>query len=125
MSGQHADEDFGVMLLQDIRNAFARLGGDHVSSRDLVAALIDLDDAPWSEWRGLHSNQQPRPLSQAQLAQLLWPFGIRPRSMWRGQRPLGRSAKGYYRSQFEAAWQSYCSPASGRPAPSVLEMLKQ
>jgi hypothetical protein len=86
MSGQHADEDLGVTLLQDIRSAFARERVDRISSRDLVAGLIDLDDAPWSEWRGRNNNQQPRPLSQAQLAQLLRPFGIRPRSMWHGPR---------------------------------------
>jgi hypothetical protein len=126
MSGQHADEDFGVTLLQDIRNAFAREGVDRISSRDLAAALIELDDAPWSEWRGLHSNQQQRPLSQAQLAQLLRPFDIRPRSMWRGQRPQGsKSAKGYHRSQFEAAWRSYCSPPNDRSAPRLLKMFNR
>jgi hypothetical protein len=120
VSGSYADEDYGVMLLQDIRNAFASAAVDRISSRDLAAVLIEIDDAPWSEWRGLHSNQQPRPLSQAQLAQLLRPFDIRPRSMWRGQRPQGKSAKGYYRNQFEAAWRSYCSPTSSRAAPSVV-----
>jgi hypothetical protein len=123
MSGQHADEDLGVTLLQDIRAAFAREGVDRISSRDLVAGLIDLDDAPWSEWRGRNNNQQPRSLSQAQLAQLLRPFGIRPRSMWHGPRPQGKSAKGYFRNQFDAVWRSYCSPPSGRSAPSRLMIL--
>jgi len=28
----------------------------------------------WSEWRGIHGNQQPRKLSQGELAKLLEPF---------------------------------------------------
>jgi Protein of unknown function (DUF3631) len=125
MSGRHADEDLGVTLLHDIRTIFDGTGVDRHSSLDLVAALNACDDAPWSEWRGRHGNQQPRPLSQAQLAQMLSPFGIRPRSLWRGPRPRGKSAKGYHRSQFEEAWRSYCSPPSGRSASSVLRMLKR
>jgi hypothetical protein len=125
MSGRHADEDLGVTLLQDIRAIFARAGAERMSSRDLVAALNDIDDAPWSEWRGRNGNQQPRPLSQTQLAQLLRPFGIRPRSLWPGPRPQGRSAKGYFRSQFEVAWRSYCSSPTSRSQPNVLKLLKQ
>jgi len=126
MSGQHADEDLAVILLHDIRAVFSRADVDRISSRNLVADLIDLEDAPWSEYRGRQSNQQPRPLSQTQLAQLLRFFAIRPGSMWRGPRPQGgKSAKGYYRDQFEQAWRSYCSPHSGQSAPSVLRMLKR
>jgi Protein of unknown function (DUF3631) len=80
----------------------------------LAAELDAIDDAPWSEWRGLRDDQQPRRLSPGELAKMLAPFGIRPRTIW----PLGRTpgsncAKGYHRSQFEAAWRSY---ASGTPS---------
>ena len=43
------------------------------------------------------------------MARMLSPFGIRPKTIWpprRGTRD--RSAKGYLRKQFEAAWASYC-----------------
>jgi hypothetical protein len=103
------DEDAQVLLLHDIRAIFDARGVDRLFSKTLVAALNDLDDSPWSEWRGIHGNQQPRRLSPGELATLLAPFGIRPRTIW----PLHRTAdtksgKGYMRSQFEQAWHSYC-----------------
>jgi hypothetical protein len=84
-------------------------------SEMLVVALNDMEDGLWSEWRGLRDDQQPRRLSQAELARLLAPFHIRPRTIWPARRKEGgRSRKGYRRSQFLAAWQSYCD--GGTPA---------
>ena len=109
----HQDEDAPVLLLHDIRSVFDARGADRLTSVALVAALNDVEDAPWSEWRGLHGNQQPRRLSPGELARLLAPFGIRPRTIWPPQRtPTSKSAKGYYRSQFEQAWCSYCDDAA-------------
>jgi hypothetical protein len=46
----------------------------------------------------------------------LRPFGIRPGSVWPVPRhPGAKSAKGYLRSQFEAAWAAYC-PGGDSPA---------
>jgi hypothetical protein len=48
-------------------------------------------------------------LSQGELARMLAPFEIRPKTTWPLQRtPTSRSAKGYLRSRFEQAWASYC-----------------
>ena len=113
----HHDEDASVLLLADIRKVFDAHGADRIASATLVAKLVEMDDSMWSEWRGLRDDQQPRRLSQGELARLLAPFGIKPRSIW----PLRRvekgesSRKGYYRVQFEHAWSSYCSEA-GTPA---------
>jgi hypothetical protein len=57
------------------------------SSVTLAAELNAIDDAPWSEWHGLRDDQQPRRLSPGELAKMLAPFGIRPRTIW----PLGRT----------------------------------
>jgi hypothetical protein len=70
-------------------------------------------------------DQRPRKLAQATLASLLKAFHIRSRSVW----PTGRTAdsksrKGYYRTDFEAAWQAYC-PRDGTPAqPNVFKLLR-
>jgi hypothetical protein len=107
----HQDEDLIVMLLRDISTVFDARKTDRLASKVLVAALNDMDDAPWSEWRGLHDNQQPRPLSPGELARMLKPFRIQPRSIWPlHRRPEDKSSKGYTRAQFEATWSSYCSP---------------
>jgi len=125
MSGQHADEDLGVTLLQDIRSAFARERVDRISSRDLVAGLIDLDDAPWSEW----ARPQQQPAAAGRCHRRSWPSSsgpshTAPLDVARAARPQGKSMKGYYRSQFDAVWRSYCSPPRGRSAPGRLMILK-
>ena len=98
------DEDILVTLLRHIREIFEAHRVDRIASAALVGALLDLEDAPWAEWRGVKDDQQPRKLTQATLASLLKAFHIRPRSIW----PTGRTAdskshKGYYRADFEAA----------------------
>jgi hypothetical protein len=63
-----------------------------------------MDDAAWGEWRGIRDDRQPRKLSQGELARLLAPFGIRPRSIWPPRRTSeSKSAKGYLRRDFEKA----------------------
>jgi hypothetical protein len=67
-----------------------------------------LIDRPWAEWRGVHDNRPPRPLSQSDLSGMLRPLGITPRSLWPiGPRIGAKSRRGYFRSQFEAAWAAY------------------
>ena len=109
------DEDILVVLLQHILEVFDACGVDRLASKTLVDALVDMDDAGWSEWRGLRDDQQPRQLSQGELARLLAPFCIRPRSIWPRLRRQdnGKSSKGYFRWQFEAAWRAYCGGNHG------------
>jgi uncharacterized protein DUF3631 len=107
-SGQPHDEDPAVVLLRDIRDIFDGHGVDRLASKTMVDHLTGADDARWSEWRGIHGNQQPRKLSPGELARLLEPFQIRPRTIrvFAAGKP---TVKGYYRTQFEAAWRSYCN----------------
>jgi hypothetical protein len=111
------DKNVLVILLEHVRDVFdAR--GDKVLSKVMTTELNAREDAPWSEWRGLHNDQQPRALTQATLAGLLrmiTPFYIHPKSMWLpGHQPGG---KGYYRRDFEAAWRAYCPvEEDGTPA---------
>jgi hypothetical protein len=121
MSREHQDEDPGVELLTDLRRLFSSRAVDRLASAEIVGALNDLDNAEWSEWRGVRGNQQPRRFSQAELAKLLRPFGMIPRSVWSLAQPraVAKSAKGYYRHQFVNAWRSYCADdEDGTPAQS-------
>jgi hypothetical protein len=115
----YRDEDIGVVLLRDIRDLFETHGVDRFASAALVTALCELDSAPWAEWRGIRDDQSPRRLSRGELAKMLAPFGIRPKSVWPVRRhDTGKSStKGYTRDQFEHAWAAYCSEA-GTPAQS-------
>jgi Protein of unknown function (DUF3631) len=107
------DEEAAVILLSDIRDVFNRTNGDRMASIDLITALLDIEESGWSEYRGVRDDQVPRKLSQGEMARLLRPFGIRPRSVWppMKRRKGSSSRKGYYRAQFESAWARYCSPA--------------
>jgi hypothetical protein len=126
LSEAHQDEDFGVRLLADIRDIFdCRPAADRLASAVLVAQLCDLPDGLWAEWRGLRDDQTQRRLSQGELARLLASFNIRPRTIWpprRGTRD--RSAKGYFRAQFELAWASYCDAAGTPSQPSNIRYLR-
>lgn len=105
-----------MVLLSDIRDIFNRTAADRMASEDLITALLDLDDRIWAEYRGPRDDQQSSKLSQGEMARLLRPFHIRPRSIWPLRRRKGSSSrKGYYRSQFTQAWQRYC-PEDGTPA---------
>jgi hypothetical protein len=114
---KHQDEDLSVILLADIRGVFDRKSTlDRLSSAMIVDELNEMTDAPWSEWRGPRDDQAPRRFTQAQLAAMLAPFGIRPRTIWPPHRGASKkSTKGYLRAQFEAAWAAYCD-GNGTPA---------
>jgi hypothetical protein len=110
------DEDAGVILLSDIRDIFNRTTADRMPSIHLITALLDIEESGWSEYRGMRDDQQPKKLTQGEMARLLKPFGIRPKSVWPVRRRKGSSRKGYYRWQFEEAWKRYCDEPAGTPA---------
>ena len=107
MTRGRTDEDHGVVLLTDIRDIFDRHRIDRLPSAVIVEDLLAIEDGLWSEWRGVKDDQQPRRLSQGELARLLAVFTIRPRTVWLVPRTKG-SRNGYYRSQFEEAWAAFC-----------------
>jgi hypothetical protein len=112
LCSNHPDEDPGVVLLADIRAVFQALNTDRIPSAALVEALLALDDGFWNDWRGPKDDRPPRKLSQSELALLLRPFRIQPKTIWPLHRqPGSRSYRGYMRSWFEAAWAAYCPPA--------------
>jgi hypothetical protein len=119
------DEDILVTLLRHIRAIFEARSVDRIASAVLVEALLDLEDAPWTEWRGAKDDQQPRKLTQTTLASLLKAFHIRPRSIWPAKRTAdSKSRRGYYRTDFEAAWRSYCARDDTPTQANVFKLLR-
>jgi hypothetical protein len=86
------------MLLRDIQAAFQTGNVDRLSSEDLIAYLIGLDDRPWAEIN------RGNPLTKVSLAGLLKPFKIRPGTM---RLDNGRTPKGYYSHAFEDVFARY------------------
>jgi hypothetical protein len=113
------DEEPAVLLLRDIRTAFADRGDpDYLWSDDLIAALLQMEGAvSWSEFRGEHNKLLPKKLTPAMLAVLLERFGIKPKSIFPkgGRAERGPSRKGYRREWFQEEWARYW-PVDGTPA---------
>jgi len=109
MSGNRVYTEPSIALIADIILVFDERRADRLTSKDLVAGLLDLNDGDWNEWRGPKEDRPPHKLSQAELAAMLRPFHIRPRTIWPRNRGAGvSSSRGYMRSWFEQAWDAYC-----------------
>lgn len=86
----------GVQLLKDMREIIGNWL--EVSSTNLVASLIEMEDGPWREWR------HGKPISARGVSALLKPFGVVP---YRGK---GNSR--YRRLDLEDAWTRYLTEGS-------------
>ena len=96
-------------------------GVDRIGSKELVEAMLELEDAAWAEWRGVNDDRSPHKLTQSELACLLQPFGIRSKTIRPlARKPGDRSCRGYTRDQFEAAWAAYCPTADTATQPSKI-----
>jgi hypothetical protein len=95
-----ANASLGVWLLTDIRTAFR--SADRLATKTLIERLAADPECPWQEYH------KGKPITDAQLAALLRPYGIRSGTI----RLKKSTPKGYHRSQFEDAWRRYCPPRS-------------
>jgi hypothetical protein len=117
---QH-DPSLGVQLLADCRRIFDDRDADRLTTETLVAALVGLDDGPWSDLRG-------KPLDARRLAQRLRGYGVRPGN----HRFQEAVLRGYLREDFHDAWLRYVPvadvahvahhPEHGETTPSVAPM---
>jgi hypothetical protein len=101
-----------VQALIDIRDLFARLDTDRLSSAEIVKELAGMEDRPWSEWK--HGN----PVTKKQLASLLRPFGLKPTQF----KEDGDKTRGYRLADFTDAFSRYIPFApdeSVLPVPSA------
>jgi putative DNA primase/helicase len=105
--GDDDGEDASIMLLSDIRDIFnmqENIQSGMLMSEYLVEKLLEMQDRPWSEWRG------GKPMTMNKLAGLLRPYRIKPsnhRFMGAGPR------KGYRYAQFKDAWARYLDKPPG------------
>ena len=110
-AGAEAEETTGVMVLRDVMEVFNERNVDRLQSAELVAALVEMEDRPWPEWR------HGKPMTAASLARLLKPFGLKPRKLRLG----GHTLNGYQRGGIEAAHIRYCpAPPSESGTPEQI-----
>jgi putative DNA primase/helicase len=94
------DATLAVELLEDIKKIHDEHPANAHASKDLVAWLGAMEDRPWAEYR--RGNE----ITQAQLAELLKPFGIKPGTVRLGAGTI----KGYYVTAFADAFKRYLAP---------------
>jgi putative DNA primase/helicase len=99
MNADIEDDSAGPRILSDIRQIFRDKGIDRIFSDDLVTALCELDEAPWSEWK------RGKPITQNSLARMLKNFKVQS-----GEVRIGyHHRKGYQESDFSDAFARYLS----------------
>lgn len=102
LAGHEGDDTPVVQLLADIMSAFRRRGHGRIRSSDLLLELHKIPESPWSEWKG------GQPLSDVQLARLLKPFGIGPKTLWFQLRDGSKkSLRGYELHAFQDVFRRY------------------
>jgi putative DNA primase/helicase len=101
LSAGRSEQTAGIILLADICRIMA--GRDRIPSADLAAALSEMEDRPWPEW-----GRSGRPITARQIARLLEPFKVRPRTVNFG----AKSAKGYLREWLVDAFARYLPAVS-------------
>ncbi len=104
--GGRSEQPAGIMLLEDIRRVFIEDGSDQLFSKEMARKLSEMEDRPWPE---LH---QGKPITAPQIAKLLQPFGIRPRTLRKGT----DTAKGYKLKDFGDAFMRYVPESSVTPS---------
>ena len=100
LSGAEGDGSVRTQLLTDIRALLDERKIDRISSADITQALCTIEGRPWQDWKA------GRPITPNQLARLLAPFGIKPKTMRVTKEPV----KGYERSDFNDAFKRYLPP---------------
>ena len=106
------DEDtWRILLLEDLRALFSERRVDTLPSKDIVEFLTTLDDRPWP------TSAKGRPINAAQVAHLLKPFEIRPKSI---RLSSSKTKKGYQHGDFSEAFIRYLGPVKvEKPAPTT------
>jgi len=93
-------ESTRITLLADIRTAFELKKVDRLRSADLATHLATLDDRRWPEFR------HGKPITQAQIANLLKELRIKPGTIRIGQ----ETPKGYMKADFEDVFERLPPP---------------
>jgi putative DNA primase/helicase len=95
----------GVLLLRDIRQVMGDL--EDLSSTSLIEALVNLDEAPWKEWR------RGNPITTHGIARLLKPYKVKPYR--------GKGGSVYRADDLDDAWSRYLDVYPSTPLETECE----
>ncbi|WP_237753277.1 DUF3631 domain-containing protein [Dehalococcoides mccartyi] len=104
MTGEtRQDDSLGIQLLTDMRE-ITKDKSEHISTAELIEALLLLEESPWLDLSG-------RSINSRKLASLLKAYGIHSQTIREGSRTF----KGYQTSDFRDAFGRYL-PKDGIPS---------
>ena len=98
-SGKEETASLGVRLLTDLKAVFG--DREHMTTEDILSALIRIDEAPWGDLKG-------KPLNDRGLAQRLREYQIKSKVIRVGD----KTPRGYKRADLLDAWTRYLPNAS-------------
>ncbi|WP_171124594.1 DUF3631 domain-containing protein [Ruegeria sp. HKCCA4707] len=87
-------------LLEDLCRVYVAGDPGHLPSSDAVSRLVDMSDRPWGD------RNAGMGITQAELADLLRPYDLRPKNVWVD----GKSPKGYKQEELEHVFEVYLGP---------------
>jgi putative DNA primase/helicase len=102
---QRENVSTGVTLLIDIRAIFQERKAEKIFSKELAAALCEIEGRPWADWshgKGFQAND---------LAKQLARYDVHPRKISIATDKL----QGYFLDAFEDAWKRYCPAPPDSP----------
>lgn len=104
--GQDREPSLRLRLLADLRDAFG--DRDRMATTAIVAALHDIEEAPWSDLRG-------KPIEARGLARMLRAYEVKSTKV----KIDGKAVQGYRREDLHDPWVRYLpSPPAGSPEPA-------
>jgi hypothetical protein len=80
-----------------------------------LSALHALEGADWSEFWGLSGDEDPHPLTRAELYRTLKTKKIHSQTIWKRVAGQRVSNKGFLREQLEAAWRELFPSTPAQP----------
>ncbi len=119
--GKDNSQSLNIRLLADLRTVFDNHSGNErldipptpieaMSTADIIAALIALDESPWADLRG-------KPLDSRGLSRRLAKYQVHPKTI----RIDGKTPRGYRREDLHDVWMRYLPPTQPAPTPSPSE----
>jgi Protein of unknown function (DUF3631) len=97
------EPSLNIRLLEDLRTIFE--GEDSLSTKDVLARLCSLEDAPWNDLKG-------KPITDRQLSQRLGAYGVKSKTVRIG----AATPRGYTRADLHDLWRRYLPPLTDEGA---------
>jgi putative DNA primase/helicase len=99
---QEEEQDYGLLLLADLRTLFEARHGAYVFTDDILQSLNKMEERPWPEY-----SKADKPMTARGLARLVGRFRVRPKTVRVG----AETGKGYDLNDLEPVFRTYlCIP---------------